>query len=61
MPLAEWMREHTNAHPDFVAFMTSRAAADWVQTRYEQKGRAAGREPVYWCSDVRRQMSDNRW
>lgn len=48
MPLAEWMREHTNAHPDFVCVYDKAAPpADWVQTRYEQKGRAAGREPVY--------------
>lgn len=48
MPLAEWMREHTNAHPDFVCVYDKAVPpADWVQTRYEQKGRAAGREPVY--------------
>jgi len=48
MPLAEWMREHTKAHPDFACVYDGfTPPADWVQTRYEQKGRAAGREPVY--------------
>lgn len=48
MPLAEWMREHTNAHPAFACVYDSfDPPAHWVQTRYEQKGRAAGREPVY--------------
>ncbi len=48
MPLGEWMREHTNAHPDFTCVYDGfTPPADWVATRYEQKGRAAGREPVY--------------
>ena len=46
--LAQWMREQTNAHPDFVCVYDGpQAPADWVPTRYEQKGKAAGREPEY--------------
>lgn len=46
--LAQWMREQTNAHPSFVCLYDGpQAPADWVPTRYEQKGKAAGREPEY--------------
>ena len=46
--LAQWMREQTNAHPSFVCqYDGPQAPADWVPTRYEQKGKAAGREPEY--------------
>jgi len=48
MPLGDWMREHTNAHPAFESVYDSTTPpADWIPTRYEQKGRAAGRAPVY--------------
>lgn len=48
MPLAEWMREHACAHQEFACVYDGKEPpADWVPTRYEQKGRAAGREPVY--------------
>lgn len=47
-PLAEWMREHLAAHPAFERLHDGATPpADWVQTRYEQKGLAAGRAPVY--------------
>jgi len=46
--LAQWMREQANAHPSFVCLYDGpQAPADWVPTRYEQKGKAAGREPEY--------------
>ncbi len=46
--LAQWMREQTNAHDAFVcAYDGPQAPADWVPTRYEQKGKAAGRMPEY--------------
>jgi tRNA (guanine-N7-)-methyltransferase len=50
---AEWMLEHILAHPHFV-WQAGRSAdwkmppADWVPTRYEEKTRAQGREPVYY-------------
>lgn len=48
MPLAEWMRDHTSAHSAFEKIHDGMTPPpDWVETRYEQKGRAAGREPVY--------------
>lgn len=48
MPLADWMREHATAHPAFTCvYDGTTPPADWVETRYEQKGRAAGRAPVY--------------
>ncbi len=47
-PLAAWMREHTGAHPSFECLYDSSAPpAGWVQTRYEQKARAAGRGAEY--------------
>ncbi len=46
--LAQWMREQANAHPSFVCLYDGpNAPADWVPTRYEQKGIAAGRTPTY--------------
>jgi tRNA (guanine-N7-)-methyltransferase len=46
--LAQWMRERCNEHPDFVCLYDGpEPPADWIPTRYEQKGRAAGREPEY--------------
>jgi tRNA (guanine-N7-)-methyltransferase len=47
-----WMLDHLTAHPDFA--WTARRPADWQQrppdwpaTRYEEKARAAGREPSF--------------
>ncbi|MDX9689588.1 MAG: tRNA (guanosine(46)-N7)-methyltransferase TrmB [Alphaproteobacteria bacterium] len=46
--LAQWMRERCNEHPAFVCLYDGpEPPADWIPTRYEQKGRAAGREPEY--------------
>jgi len=46
--LEAWMRAHANASADFEALHdSSTPPADWIPTRYEEKGRAAGREPVY--------------
>ncbi len=46
--LAAWMREKAMAHPAFVcAYDGPQAPADWVPTRYELKGIAAGRSPEY--------------
>lgn len=50
---AEWMLEHILAHDAFL-WQAERHTdwetppADWVPTRYEQKTRAQGREPVYY-------------
>lgn len=50
---AEWMLEHILAHAAF-EWQAERHTdwktppADWVPTRYEQKTRAQGREPVYY-------------
>jgi tRNA (guanine-N7-)-methyltransferase len=47
-----WMLEHVTAHPDF-SWLARRPAdwrnrpADWPATRYEQKARAAGRNPAF--------------
>ncbi len=47
-PLAAWMREQVAAHPAFVCIGDGPTPPpDWVATRYEQKGLAAGRQPVY--------------
>jgi len=47
-PLAEWMREKCAAHAAFSSVYDGAAPpVDWVVTRYEQKGIAAGRLPVY--------------
>jgi tRNA (guanine-N7-)-methyltransferase len=46
--LADWMRENCVAHPSFsCAYDGAAPPAGWVVTRYEQKGIAAGRSPVY--------------
>lgn len=50
---AEWMLEHVlaNAHYEWQAERSAdwkTPPADWVPTRYEQKTRAQGREPVYY-------------
>ncbi len=46
--LAAWMRERASEHPSFVCLHDSaEPPAAWVPTRYEQKGRAAGRQSVY--------------
>lgn len=50
---AEWMLEHVLAHDAF-DWQAKRhedwktPPADWVRTRYEEKTRAQGREPVYY-------------
>lgn len=50
--LAEWMAGEACAHPEF-EWMAQRAddwrtqPANWIETRYEQKGRAAGRVQSY--------------
>lgn len=55
---AEWMLEHVLAHEDFI-WQAQRhsdwktAPEDWVQTRYEAKTRAEGREPVYYLLERR--------
>jgi tRNA (guanine-N7-)-methyltransferase len=47
-----WMLEHATAHPAF-SWTARRPAdwrerpADWAATRYEQKARSAGRNPVF--------------
>ncbi len=46
--LAAWMREKTNGHVAFQAVYDSHTPPpDWVITRYEEKGKKAGREPAY--------------
>lgn len=46
--LAAWMRERTNEHPAFEClYDKTEPPADWVQTRYEQKAKAAGRGADY--------------
>jgi len=48
--LGEWMRGQCEAHKDFgCAYDSRNPPKGWVSTRYEQKGRAAGRSPVYLC------------
>jgi len=49
-PLAAWMEERASAHPDFrQTYCGTQPPADWIQTRYEQKGLKAGRSPTYLC------------
>lgn len=48
----EWTLLHASEHPDFITASVDpehwRAPpADWVETRYEQKAKAAGRRPAY--------------
>lgn len=46
--LADWMREQALAHPDFTCALDTRETpADWISTRYEQKGARAGRRQTY--------------
>jgi tRNA (guanine-N7-)-methyltransferase len=50
--LAEWMRDHALNHPDFMWEEKSCEnweipPAGWVETRYEKKGKAAGRTQRY--------------
>lgn len=50
--LADWMRDHALAHPDFTWDDASRVAphtppADWITTKYERKGLAAERPMTY--------------
>lgn len=46
--LAAWMRDQTRAHPAFEGtYDGATPPADWVPTRYEKKGLAAGRAPTY--------------
>ena len=46
--LAQWMREQCNTHKDFDCLYDGPdAPTDWIPTRYEQKGIAAGRVPEY--------------
>lgn len=46
--LAEWMREQCNHHKEFDCLYDGpEAPADWIPTRYEKKGIAAGRSPEY--------------
>ncbi|HBM91006.1 MAG TPA: tRNA (guanosine(46)-N7)-methyltransferase TrmB [Rhodospirillaceae bacterium] len=46
--LALWMRERVEEHPSFVCLYDSTTPpVDWVPTRYEQKGCAAGRQSTY--------------
>lgn len=46
--LADWMREQSLAHADFTCTYDSRETpADWIFTRYEQKGARAGRRQTY--------------
>ena len=50
--LADWIMTQFHEHPDFT-WTAERAddwrqpPADWIPTRYEEKGRAAGRQQVY--------------
>lgn len=50
--LADWMLDHVWHHPDFEWLARSaddwrRRPDDWPETRYEEKARAAGRQPVF--------------
>ncbi len=50
--LAEWMRDHALAHPDFTWDATSQThpntpPADWITTKYERKGLEAERPMTY--------------
>lgn len=46
--LADWMREEALAHPAFTRTLDTRdTPADWIVTRYEQKGAQAGRQQTY--------------
>ncbi len=46
--LADWMRAQMSSHPLFAQIYNgTEPPSDWTPTRYEQKGRAAGRIPEY--------------
>ncbi len=46
--LAQWMREQCNEHKSFdCVYDGPDAPSDWIPTRYEKKGIAAGRDPEY--------------
>lgn len=50
--LAKWMEVHASAHPEFARDPDGptdrrQPPADWIETRYEAKGRAAGRRQTY--------------
>jgi len=46
--LSSWMREQVEAHAGFALIQDGTTPPEgWVPTRYEQKGLAAGRTPVY--------------
>ncbi len=46
--LGEWMRARASEHPVFSCIYNGQTPpTGWVVTRYEQKGIAAGRQPVY--------------
>ncbi len=46
--LAAWMREHVERHGAFsLEYDGTEPPADWVGTRYEEKGKKAGRESRY--------------
>ena len=46
--LVEWMRECLTGHADFTCLCDSaEPPADWVQTRYQEKAIAAGRQPFF--------------
>ena len=46
--LANWMRDHIAAAPDFtLEDLGTTPFDDWIPTRYAEKGLAAGRQPVY--------------
>lgn len=45
--LAEWMGAHADAHPAFQGSASHTPPEGWLPTRYEGKGRDAGRRQVY--------------
>jgi tRNA (guanine-N7-)-methyltransferase len=52
--LKEWMAEQLAASKDFALVVQSpNPPVDWVPTRYEQKARAAGRQPLYFLANRR--------
>ena len=48
--LAEWIRARLRETSGFEGLYESQMPPpDWIPTRYEAKGRAAGRQPNYFC------------
>ena len=46
--LIEWMRECLTGHADFTCvYDSAEPPVDWVQTRYQEKAIAAGRQPIF--------------